>query len=325
MSFSNTYDTTSPGSAALNREEIESAVALLAPSSTPVYSMAEKLKIRATFHEWGIDKLADVNTTSVAEGSDVTSFTNKFADLARVGNYVHTLRREFMETNIQKAVDSGDASTYAKAELKAIKELKRDIEATILGTQDRAAENGGGTAYTMRGLGDWLDSTGPSDVPAAYRTPSGSIHASGAMSEVAFNGLITSVYRTSGEAADLTLVADTALRTVITAYTQADTTTGAIRTYNANSGDGTIKLFVKQYMADNGSVSIVNMNPVTSPDTTNKDVGYLINPDYLKVGELIPMGTNSLPNLGGGERGFVDWTGTLIVNHPAAHGEIVGL
>ena len=63
----------------------------------------------------------------------------------------------------------------------------------------------------------------------------------------------------------------------------------------------------------------------TSPDTTNKDVGYILNPDYMKVGELIPMGTNSLPNLGGGERGFVDWTGTLIVNHPAAHGEIVGL
>lgn len=325
MSFSNTYDTTSPGSAALNREEIEEAVSILAPAETPVYSMLEKSKIRATFHEWGVDKLADVSTTAVAEGADVTSFTNKFTDLARLGNYVHTLRRDFMVSNVQQAVDSGGAANYAKAEMKAIKELKRDIEATILGTQDRAAENGGGTAYTMRGLGDWLDVSGPSDVPAAYRTPSGSIHASGTLTETAFNALITSIYRANGMANDLTLVADTALRAVITGFTQADTTTGAIRTYNANAGDGGIKFFVNQYQSDNGTVAVINMNPATSPDTTNKDVGYLINPEYLSLGELIPMGTNSLPNLGGGERGFVDWTGTLICKHPAAHGDIVGL
>ena len=59
-------------------------------------------------------------------------------------------------------------------------------------------------------------------------------------------------------------------------------------------------------------------------DTTNKDSGYLLNPDYYAVGELISLGSTRLPNLGGGERGYVDWTGTLKVSHPAAHGQVVG-
>jgi hypothetical protein len=50
--------------------------------------------------------------------------------------------------------------------------------------------------------------------------------------------------------------------------------------------------------------------------------GYLVNPEYYGVHELIPMGSTRLPNLGGGERGFVDCALTLGVYHPGAHGKI---
>ena len=50
-----------------------------------------------------------------------------------------------------------------------------------------------------------------------------------------------------------------------------------------------------------------------------------MNPEYYAVGELIPLGSTRLPNLGGGERGYVDWTGTLKVAHPGAHGKITVL
>ena len=64
------------------------------------------------------------------------------------------------------------------------------------------------------------------------------------------------------------------------------------------------------------------MNFDCAPDKTNKDTGYLINPDYYGVAEFIPMGSTRLPNFGGGERGYVDTTLTLLVNHPGAHGKI---
>jgi hypothetical protein len=244
--------------------------------------------------------------------------------VARLGNYVHKLRRSYRVSDLQQAVSSVGPQDIARAELKAVKELKRDAEAALIGTQDRAAENGAGTAYTMRGLGDWLDSSGPSDVPAAYRTPADSIHASGTFTETILNRMVTSIYRVSGVTNSLTLVADTALRRAITDFARADTITGAVRTNDNSYLNNMIKLAVGVYQSDHGLVTIVDMNPDCSPDTTNKDVGYLVNPEYYAVGELISLGSTRLPNLGGGERGYVDWTGTLKVSHPGAHGVIVG-
>jgi len=324
MAFSNTFDTTSPGSAALNREDLHDAITQLAPSETPVLSSAEKFKANATYVEWGVDKLSAPTTTAVAEGADVSNFDDKFENVARLGNYVHKLRRSYRVSDLQQAVSSVGPQDIARAELKAVKELKRDAEAALIGTQDRAAENGAGTAYTMRGLGDWLDSAGPSDVPAAYRTPADSIHSSGTFTETILNRMVTSIYRVSGVTNSLTLVADTALRRVITDFSRADTITGAVRTNDNSYLNNMIKLAVGVYQSDHGLVTIVDMNPDCSPDTTNKDVGYLVNPEYYAVGELISLGSTRLPNLGGGERGYVDWTGTLKVSHPGAHGVIVG-
>lgn len=324
MAFSNTYDTTSPGSAALNREDIHDAISVLAPSETPVLSSADKFTCNATFVEWGVDKLATPSSTAVSEGADVSSFDDKFANVAKLGNYVHKLRKTYRVSDIQQAVQSVGPIDIARAEMKAVKELKRDIEKTLMGTQDRAAEDGAGTAYQMRGLGDWLDSSGPSDVPAAYRTPSGSIHSSGTFTETVLNTMITSIYRTNGVDNSLTLVADTALRTVVTGFARADTTTGALRNTNQDSTSSLLTLAVAAYQSDNGYVAVVNMNPDCATDTTNKDSGYLLNPDYYGVGELITLGSSRLQNAGGGERGIVDWTGTLKVSHPAAHGVVVG-
>ena len=324
MAFSNTFDTTSPGSAALNREDLHDAITQLAPSETPVLSSAEKFKCNATYVEWGVDKLSAPTTTAVAEGADVSNFDDKFENVARLGNYVHKLRRSYRVSDLQQAVSSVGPQDIARAELKAVKELKRDAEAALIGTQDRAAENGAGTAYTMRGLGDWLDSSGPSDVPAAYRTPSDSIHTSGTFTETILNRMVTSIYRVSGVTNSLTLVADTALRRAITDFARADTITGAVRQNDNSYLNNMIKLAVGVYQSDHGLVTIVDMNPDCSPDTTNKDVGYLVNPEYYAVGELISLGSTRLPNLGGGERGYVDWTGTLKVSHPGAHGVIVG-
>ena len=54
------------------------------------------------------------------------------------------------------------------------------------------------------------------------------------------------------------------------------------------------------------------------------EAGYLINPEYVGIHELIPMGSTRLPNQGGGERGYVDCALTLGVYHPQAHGVIQG-
>jgi len=326
MAFSNTFDTTNPGSAVSNREDLLDVLTILAPEETPVLSSAPKSKASATFVEWTVDSLSAPVTTGVAEGADVTAFTDKFAGRARLGNYVQKFRRDFMVSDLQNAVDSVGPAKIAQAEAKAVREIKRDIEATLMSNNDRSVEDGGSTVYGLRGLGDWIDSAGPADVPAAYRTPAASISSSGAITETVFNNLITSIYRVTGTTNSLTLVADTALRRVISDYARTSGSSDySVRQVTYNGEVSTIKLAVEMYESDHGMVSIVNMNPDCAPDTSNKDTGYLINPDYYGVAELISLGSTRLPNLGGGDRGYVDSTLTLLVKHPGAHGKITAI
>jgi hypothetical protein len=326
MAFSNTYDTTNPGSAVSNREDLLDVLTILAPEETPVLSSAAKSKASATFVEWTVDSLSAPVTTGVAEGSDVTVFTDKFANRARLGNYIQKFRRDYMVSDLQNAVDSVGPAKIAQAEAKAVREIKRDIEATLCSNNDRSVEDGAGTPYGLRGLGDWIDSAGPADVPAAYRTPAGSIHASSTFNETVFNNLITSIYRVTGTSNGLTLVADTALRRVISDFARTSGSSDySVRRVAYEGGEASIKLSVELYESDHGIVSIVNMNPDCAPDTTNKDTGYLVNPEFYGVAELIPLGSTRLPNLGGGERGYVDCALTLLVKHPGAHGKITTL
>jgi hypothetical protein len=326
MAFSNTYDTTNPGSAVSNREDLLDVLTILAPEETPVLSSAAKSKASATFVEWTVDSLSAPVTTGVAEGSDVTVFTDKFANRARLGNYIQKFRRDYMVSDLQNAVDSVGPAKIAQAEAKAVREIKRDIEATLISNNDRTVEDGAGTPYGLRGLGDWIDSAGPADVPSTYRTPAGSIHASGTFNETVFNNLITSIYRVTGTSNGLTLVAETALRRVISDFARTSGSSDySVRRVAYEGGEATIKLSVELYESDHGIVSIVNMNPDCAPDTTNKDTGYLVNPEFYGVAELIPLGSTRLPNLGGGERGYVDCAMTLLVKHPGAHGKITTL
>jgi hypothetical protein len=335
MSFSDTYNPNAPaaaagtGSAISNREDLLDVLTILAPEETPILSSANKERASSTFVEWTVDTLDAPQTSGVAEGADVTAFTDKFSGRARLGNYVQKFRRDYMVSDLQEAVDSVGPAKVAQAEAKAIRELKRDVEATLMGTQDFSIENGAGTAYGLRGLGDWIDSSGPSQVPSAFQTPADSIHSTGTFTETTLNELITSIYRVTGSTNSLMLVADTALRRVIADFARLDPDgSGAgtsIRDVNYNGDSSTIKLSVELYQSDHGVVSIVNMNPDCAPDTTNKDTGYIINPDYFGISELIPMGSTRLPNLGGGERGYVDCALTSLVYHPGAHGKITAL
>ena len=340
MAISDTFNpnapsaTTGQGSAVSNREDLTDVLTILAPEETPALSSANKQKATSTFVEWTVDGLASPSTAGVKEGADVTAFTDQFANRARLGNYVQKFRRDYLVSDLQEAVDSVGPAKVAQAEAKGIRELKRDVEATILSDNEQQAETGA-VPYKMRGLGKYIQSgaQGTNPVPADYRTPSGSIDANGAsITEAQFNTIVRSIYRANGEANNLTLIADTSLRKQIADFARfsADSAVSAnagVRSVNYDGNDSTIKLSVEIYQSDFGIVSIVNMNPETNPETVtganaNHDRGYMINPEYYGIHELIPMGSTRLPNMGGGERGFVDCALTLGVYAPAAHGKI---
>jgi hypothetical protein len=331
MPLSNTYDP-SPSANVSNREDLSDILTILAPEETPVLSSLAKTRASAVQYEWTVDKLAAVSTAGISEGVDVTSYDDEFTDRVRLGNYTQKFRRAYQVSDLQEAVDSVGPAKFAQAESKALRELKRDIEATLLSDNEQSVEDGSGSnPYKLRGLGKWIQNGAQAlnPVPATYRTPAESVYdisLSGAFTETAMNNIITSIYRVSGAMDGLTLVADTALRRIISDFARLDPDgDGAgtsIRNVNYNGESASIKLSVELYQSDHGIVSIVNMNPDCSPDTTNKNRGYFLNPEYASIAELIPVGSTVLPNMGGGERGYVDCALTLAVHHPGAHGKV---
>ena len=339
MAFSNTYDVANTGSAVSNREDLTDVLTILAPEETPVLSSAQKQRATATNTEWTVDSLSTPRTTGIVEGDDVIAHTDQFAGRARMGNFTQKFRRDYKVSDLQEAVESVGPARIAQAEAKAIRELKRDIEATLCSTnvKQQAAATVGGVEkpYLMTGLGGFINNSAADDVvPAGFKTPASSIYttaeaaaAGGAFSETAFNDIISSIFEVNGVSNGLVLVADVGLRRVISDFARLSTvsTETSIRNVNYDGGVAAIKLSVELYQSDHGVVSIVNANPDCMPNfggTTANSSGYLVNPEYYGVHELIPMGSTRQLNNGGGERGFVDCALTLGVYHPQAHGLI---
>ena len=323
--FSNTF-TTQPGSASSNREDLTDILSILAPEETPVLSGGSRKKATNVNFEWTLDKLDDPAATGIVEGVDVSTFTDAFAARERTSNYVQKFRRDYMVSDLQEATDSVGPAKLAEAEAKSIRELKRDIELTLCGAQDKQVGSGV-NPYLTAGLGAFIDDTPAANlVPAGFETPASSIYATTGFNEAKFNDLISSIYRQTGNVDSLTLVADTGLRRVISDFARVGgLLSDSVRSVNYDGGSSTIKLSVELYQSDHGIVSIINGNPACMPastGTTTTATGYLVNPEYYGIHELIPMGSTRLPNQGGGERGYVDCVLGLGVYHPQAHGKI---
>ena len=326
MAISTSYNPSAPttssttGSAKGNREDLSNELALLAPEETPVMSMCPKSSASNSLHEWVIDGLAAPSSDGTLETADVTAFDDKFANRGRLGNYIQKERRPYLVSDIQNAITSVGPASVAQAEAKAMRELKRDFEQAICSNNDRQADTGA-VPYKMRGLGDWLDSAGPSDVPAQYRTPSDSILTS-AVTETTLNNQLGSIYDKTGKMGNLTTVANIALRKVIAGFSRSEgTTTATAYNINESASSKRITLAVSVFDSDFGIVRVVNANPTCMPKAETYE-GYTLDPKYLGFATLIPMGNTRLENQGAGERGYVDMTGTLCVKHPQAHGKI---
>jgi hypothetical protein len=194
------------------------------------------------------------------------------------------------------------------------------MEKVLCGDQDRSVEDGSSVRYVSRGLGLWTSNTPGSDVPSTFRTPTASIHGTGTFTENALNGLIASIYTQTGTINKLSLVAGTVLRRTISGFARSDNNSAeSVYHVNQMATDKEITLAVNTYDSDFGIITVINGNPACLPDSSR---GYIINPDYLGVAELMSLGSTRVPDQGGGQRGFVDAAAGLQVFSPLAHGKI---
>ena len=123
------------------REDLQDVIYSIAPTETPFMSAAAREQIKNTLHEWQTDSLASAATNNaVIEGDEAT--LDASTATSRIGNFTQIMDKTVVITGTQEAVDkAGRASELAYQIAKKSKELKRDIEATLLTNQARVAGN----------------------------------------------------------------------------------------------------------------------------------------------------------------------------------------
>jgi hypothetical protein len=305
MAFSATFSPSAPtgragqGSGINNREDLDDKLTMLAAVTCPMTVLCKRSKAKSTLSEWPVDRLAPPNTEGVVEGSDADSFEDPFGDSARLQNRGQRLWRKWMVSIEQEATESAGPQDVARAKVKKMLELKRDIEATLLSSNDSVTPSAG-VAGKMRGFGKWISTAAPT--------------------EVAFAAALASIFSINGEVNNLTVIAGAAVRARITEFTRSETTASEA-IYNVTQGAESKKvtLAVNIFDSDHGYVRIVNGNPACMPSSTT---AYFVNPNYVELKTLLPVGSRELENQGGGRRGIIDTILTLAVSDPRAHGKI---
>ncbi len=307
-----------------NREDLSDILTILEPESTPLTSMANKATATGTFFEVQVDDLSTASFDGVNEGEDVTSFDNKAANRARIGNYVQKFRRTYAVSDIQEIVNTaGVASEFANAEGKAVREIKRDMEAAFCSSQDRQADSGVGAPYKTRGMFKFLGLGGqPSDIPAFAQNVANDT--TGTQTETTFNSVLQELYEANGmPGGQLTLIAGPTLKKEISDFSRQAGGAGFAYQVTQPAESKKITLSVNFYEGDFGNVAILPstlLNRTSGSSTIDGDAGLLIDPDYVAIHTLKAESNSELENQGGGRRGFCDVIAGLAVHSPKAHG-----
>tara|TARA_R100001163_G_C5054216_1_gene190758 strand:+ start:898 stop:1767 length:870 start_codon:yes stop_codon:yes gene_type:complete len=286
--------------------------------------MANKATASGTFFEVQVDDLSTANFDGVNEGEDVTAFDNKAANRARIGNYIQKFRRTYAVSDIAELVDTaGVANEFAASEAKAVREIKRDLEAAVCSAQDRQADSGAGAPYKTRGMFKWLGVGGqPSDVPAFAQNVANDT--TGTQTEATFNGVLQSLYEANGmPGGQLTLIAGPQLKKEISDFARQAGGAGFAFSVTQPAESKKITLTVNLYEGDFGTVAIVPsvfLNRTSGSSTIDGDAGLLIDPEYVAIHTLKAESNSELENQGGGRRGFCDVIAGLACHMPKAHG-----
>lgn len=138
-----------------NREDLTDEIHMISPTETPFQAAIKKGTAKATYHEWQQDSLAAAVANNAKIEGDAISVAASTAT-SRLGNWTQILEKNARVTGTQEAVDkAGRNREMAREVAKRMKEIKRDLESSLLANQARVVGNDS-TARRLAGLPSWL-------------------------------------------------------------------------------------------------------------------------------------------------------------------------
>lgn len=328
MAVATTYNT------AGDRENLTDALTILEPEDCPKSSTFPKSSRPSNaYQEWQMDSLQAVSFSGVLEGQDVTSFTDQVVNRARVGNYIQNFITTWAVSRNQEAAEpAGVTDEVSNSKMKAMRVLKRNIEACIGSDNDRQVDTGS-VPYKTRALGKWINTSPGSDIPAAYTTPSGSINstATASLAESDLNAVFKTIFTQVGNRRGYTLFAGPSLKAAISNFQRATGSSGTTKTYQVTQDADAhrIDLNVTLYEGDFNSVTIIPdlfnglLEGASPQSTTNQQNarGYVIDTELVGLGYMYGIESNENPDFGGGRNGYIRTSIVLMVKNPLGLGK----
>lgn len=195
------------------REDLTDVIWNISPTETPFATSVARGKAEQTFHEWQTDALAAAdNTNAQLEGDDISSFDSVSAT-TRLGNYTQISRKTVVIADTEEVVrKAGRKSEMAYQVAKKGKELKRDVENILVGTNQARTAGNSTTARTTASVLSWIvtntsKDAGGSDPSAAdgthTRTDSSTKRA---FTETYLKAVLQGIFNNSGDEPEMLLV-----------------------------------------------------------------------------------------------------------------------
>lgn len=313
------------------REDLADYISLVDAKDTPFVSLAPKgSKPGNTYMQWQADNFPAVQTSGTVDGTDVgtSDYQNLNSGRAILANYVQVFRRPVRVSplSVDVSIVAGLKDELAGMVAKGITLMKRDMEATYLGTADGQADNGS-VPYLTKAMGTWISTTGGSTpaVPAAFRTPSGSIKggsaATSTLDEAMVQDLLTSIWTQTGTYSDYDGIVSSQVKRAFTnlLFTTAQNgntnTSSVIRTLNRDSDESSFISSVDVFEGDFGRIRL-------HPDAFMPNYkGYVCRMDLVEIRYSSLPEVRSLPDYGGGPARLIEAVAGLVVKNPLGFGK----
>lgn len=304
------------------REDLQDALISISPTETPFMSAVGRRNVSNTYFEWPVIELAAASASNVVIEGEAAPGNDAPTNAIRLGNYTQISDKVVEVSDTAEAVNgAGDAQTLAKQIAYKLKELKRDMETMLVGTNNAAVAGASGTARETASLSAFLKTntdrgTGGAN-PTLSGTTSGYPDAAAtdgtlrALTEQMLKDVIASCWDEGAEPS--IVLCGSGVKQKI-----SSTFTGSATRYRDIS-DKKIVAAVDLYVSDFGELQVVPSRFVRSRDV------FVLDPSMARVAYLSNTKQTPLARTGHSERRLISAEYGLMVDNEKAHGVIADI
>ena len=300
------------------REDLIDKIFNTSPTETPLTSSFGRVTATSVFHEWQTDALGSANAdNAMIDGDDVTLDAQVATN--RIGNHLQIFSKKpgvSRRANIVKKAGRGAEMAYVKA--KAMLELKRDIEKSVLSSNPAVASTTS-VAGKSAGLGvqiavNTLHNGAGATAAWTAGAPTTAVTAgtNRAFTEALVKTMCQSIYSNSGQFVEQ-MVMSPSHKATFSGFTGIATNRSDV----GKKQQATITGAADVYVSDFGAISVVPHYLMVGANEV-----YLLNSDYIDLAFLDGFKSSELAKTGDSDRVLITADCGLAVRAPSAQGKI---